>query len=152
MSNFSHEAEGWTTLKRWDGKLSYGAQTLWGPCHAPLGRYPKVGTVRGRGRARWDACAQAHSAPGCPPSLPSPNLIVFLLKLFNFNKIKLGMWLCCHLIQLTLFFFIYFLNWRIIALQNFVVFCRISTWISHRYTYVPSLLNHIHFFFEVFFF
>ena len=74
MSNFSHEAEGWTTLKRWDGKLSYGAQTLWGPCHAPLGRYPKVGTVRGRGRARWDACAQAHSAPGCPPSLPSPNL------------------------------------------------------------------------------
>ena len=32
-------------------------------------------------------------------------------------------------------------NWRIIALQNFVVFCQISTWISHRYTYVPSLLH-----------
>ena len=31
------------------------------------------------------------------------------------------------------------LNW--IALQNFVVFCRASTWISHRYTYIPSLLN-----------
>ena len=35
----------------------------------------------------------------------------------------------------------YFFNWRIIALQNFVVFCQISPWISHRYTYVPSLLN-----------
>ena len=32
-------------------------------------------------------------------------------------------------------------NWRIIDLQNFV-FCQISTWISHRYTYVSSLLNH----------
>ena len=33
-----------------------------------------------------------------------------------------------------------FFNWRIIALQNFV-FCQTSTWISHRYTYIPSLLN-----------
>ena len=31
--------------------------------------------------------------------------------------------------------------WRIIALQYFVVFCQISTWVSHRYTYIPSLLN-----------
>ena len=31
--------------------------------------------------------------------------------------------------------------WRIIVLQNFAVFCQISTWISHRYTYIPSLLN-----------
>ena len=31
------------------------------------------------------------------------------------------------------FFFFY---WRIIALQNFVVFCQ-TTWISHRYTYSP---------------
>ena len=28
-----------------------------------------------------------------------------------------------------------FFNWRIIALQNFVVFCQTSMWISHRYTY-----------------
>ena len=28
-----------------------------------------------------------------------------------------------------------FFNWRIIALQNFAVFCQTSTWISHRYTY-----------------
>ena len=32
-----------------------------------------------------------------------------------------------------------FLNWRIIALQNFVVFCHTSTRIS--YTHVPSLPN-----------
>ena len=30
-------------------------------------------------------------------------------------------------------------NWKVIALPNFVVFCQISTWISHRYTYVSSL-------------
>ena len=34
-----------------------------------------------------------------------------------------------------------FFNLRIIALQNFVVFCQTSAWISHRYTYIPSLLN-----------
>ena len=43
-----------------------------------------------------------------------------------------------------LFFFflpLYFLNRRIIALQNFMVFCQTSTRISHRYTHVPSLPN-----------
>ena len=34
-----------------------------------------------------------------------------------------------------------FFNWRILALQNFAVFCPTSTWISHRYTYIPSLLK-----------
>ena len=34
-----------------------------------------------------------------------------------------------------------FFNWRIIALQNHVGFCQTSTWISHRYIYIPSLLN-----------
>ena len=37
-------------------------------------------------------------------------------------------------------FKILFFNWRIIALQNFV-FCQTSTRISHRYTYIPYLLN-----------
>ena len=32
-------------------------------------------------------------------------------------------------------------NWRIIALQYCVGFCHTSTWISHRYIYVPSLLK-----------
>ena len=39
---------------------------------------------------------------------------------------------CC---EMGIFFSFY---WRIIALQNFVVFCQTSTWISHRYTYIPE--------------
>ena len=42
-----------------------------------------------------------------------------------------------HLSFLLLFIF----YWRIIALQNFAVFCQSSTWISHRYTNITSLLN-----------
>ena len=44
-------------------------------------------------------------------------------------------------VLLLLFFPLYFFNWRIFALKNFVVFCHTSTWISHRYTHVHSLLN-----------
>jgi len=45
------------------------------------------------------------------------------------------------------FFFLRFLKinfifyWRIIALQNFAVFCQTSTLISHKYTYILSLLK-----------
>ena len=47
---------------------------------------------------------------------------------------------------ITFFFLRFFLNLfifnlRIIALLHFAVFCQTSTWISHRYTYIPSLLN-----------
>jgi len=38
-------------------------------------------------------------------------------------------------------FFFNFFNWRIMALQYFVVFCHTSTRISHRYTHVPSHPN-----------
>ena len=41
----------------------------------------------------------------------------------------------CHLFIFQLFVS----NWRIIALQYCDGFCHISTRISHRYTYVPSL-------------
>ena len=38
--------------------------------------------------------------------------------------------------------FIYlFFDWRIIALQNFAVFCQTTAWISHRYTHTPSLFS-----------
>ena len=40
-----------------------------------------------------------------------------------------------------IFLLINFFNWRIIASQYFVGFCHTSTWISCRYTYVPSLWN-----------
>ena len=35
-----------------------------------------------------------------------------------------------------------FFNWRIIALQNFAVFYRTSTWISSSCTYVASLFSY----------
>ena len=41
------------------------------------------------------------------------------------------------------FFFkkLIFFYCRIIVLQTFAVFCQTSTWTSHRYTHIPSLLN-----------
>ena len=36
---------------------------------------------------------------------------------------------------------IFSFNWKRIALQYCVGFCHISTWISHRHTYAPSLSN-----------
>ena len=35
-------------------------------------------------------------------------------------------------------------NWRIIALQSFVIFCQTSTRISHRYTHISSFLTSPH--------
>ena len=47
------------------------------------------------------------------------------------------------ILNMTNCFFCKLINfyWRIIALQNFAVFCQISTWISHWDTYITSLLN-----------
>ena len=42
---------------------------------------------------------------------------------------------------LIFFVCLFKLDFLFLALQNFVVFCQTSTWISHRYTYIPSLLN-----------
>ena len=42
---------------------------------------------------------------------------------------------------LICFLFSFVFNWKIIALQYCVSFCHTSTWISHKYAYVPSLLN-----------
>ena len=39
------------------------------------------------------------------------------------------------------FFNLFGFNWRIIALQYCIGFCHTSTWISHRYTYVPLPLT-----------
>ena len=42
---------------------------------------------------------------------------------------------CPHILQSF-----FFLNWKIIALQCYVGFCH-TTWVSHKYTYCPSLFN-----------
>ena len=40
-----------------------------------------------------------------------------------------------------IFLNVFIFNWRIIALQYYIGFYQISTWISHRFTQVPSHLN-----------
>ena len=49
--------------------------------------------------------------------------------------------------QVSTFFFFQLkeklFNWRITTLQYYVGFCHTSTWITHRYTYVPSLSPHL---------
>ena len=37
--------------------------------------------------------------------------------------------------------FVFFFNWRIIALQYWIGFCHTSTWLNHRHTYAPSRLT-----------
>ena len=50
-------------------------------------------------------------------------------------------WLKTHTYKKTkIFFFVFIFNWRISALQYCVGFCH-TTWISHKCTYVPSLMN-----------
>ena len=49
-----------------------------------------------------------------------------------------------HYYVITLFFKLFFkiyFNWRIIALQCCLGFCHTTTWISHKYTCLPSLLS-----------
>ena len=43
---------------------------------------------------------------------------------------------CCFFFQ-----FKFISNWRITGLKYCVGFSHLTTWISHRYTYAPSLLN-----------
>ena len=73
------------------------------------------------------------------------HLIMHLLVICISSLEKHMFWSSTHFLN-ELFDFLFFfsfliylsLNWRVIALQNSVVFCHTSTWISHRYTYIPS--------------
>ena len=68
------------------------------------------------------------------------------LIMFSFNSLhaELQMHHCLdlasdHWFLKTYYIFVFIKkNWKIIAFQNFVVFCCTSTGISHRYTHVPS--------------
>ena len=55
----------------------------------------------------------------------------------------LGFCFNCDSLYLSLSSFknLFIFNWKIIALQYCIGFCCVSTWISHRYTCIRSLLN-----------
>ena len=60
----------------------------------------------------------------------------------NVSAVFFFFWKYVYSAPLSIYLFYFnFLNWRIIALQKFVVLCQTSTCISHRYTYIPALLN-----------
>ena len=63
----------------------------------------------------------------------------FAIRVVSSAYLRLLIFLMAIFKVFLLNFFIFY--WRIIALQNFVVFCQTSIWISHWYTYVPSLLT-----------
>ena len=44
-------------------------------------------------------------------------------------------------LRIFIFFYLFIFNWRIIALQYCIGFYQTSTWISHRFTHVPSHLK-----------
>ena len=73
------------------------------------------------------------------PSISHLGVFTYLLefqKLTDASGLEGG-----HLYSYFFFFNLFIVNWRIIALQNFVVFCQTSTWNSHRYTCIPSFLK-----------
>ena len=63
----------------------------------------------------------------------------FAIRVVSSAYLRLLIFLMAIFKVFLLNFFIFY--WRIIALQNFVVFCQTSIWISHRYTHIPSFWN-----------
>ena len=62
-----------------------------------------------------------------------PLCMLGLYRMSYFCNWKINSLKTIMLALLIFFFLIYlFFSWRIIALQNFVVFCQTSTWISHK--------------------
>ena len=102
-------------------------------------------------------CPLAGAAPRAPGCFPLTNLLLASLHLplshvngviqcgdFSYGLFPLTM--VSRFIRLLrvsalhLFSYLFkFLNWRIIAVQNLVVFCHTSASSSHKYTHVPSL-------------
>ena len=114
-----------------------------GVCCEPSEHHPRLEPLQD---ARWRAVevVACHLGMNCD-RIPRESRfkVVYTDLNFLFLLIFKRFWGSLEAAADMLFLFKNYLvfNWRIIALQNFVVFCQISTWINHRYTYIPSLLN-----------
>ena len=71
---------------------------------------------------------------------PITNIAEFRFLSYFKNLLKYK-YFCCYFLDYMIFFKNLFFNWRIIALQDFIIFCQTSTWISHRCMDVTSLLK-----------
>ena len=132
------------------GSLSVDLEVLsQGVCMTAVGPPIMTQTLILRGLIAWSWHTSTHPTwndmarsschqPGFPDGillcLPRQSLffeykeLFFILRPFLLNLLLLIFNLCIF-------------NWRIIAWQYCVGFCHISTWISHRYTDVPSVMN-----------
>ena len=83
-----------------------------------------------------------YCSSDCLREKPKGRLTFYFCRWVDFLSLATGFLLYLFIFEDLLLFLIYLVsNWRVIALQNFVVFSPTSTRISHRYTYIPSLLN-----------
>ena len=67
--------------------------------------------------------------------------IIWALYQLHYMDVK-----CYYAHFLGIFYGLHFLfnvnvHWRVIALQGYVGFCHITSWVSHKCKYVPSLVN-----------
>ena len=92
-----------------------------------------------RTRERFHLVPTISKNPRIQPGwlMPKWKVVILMVRDDPLVPVVLQCCVCCF------FFFFkksFIFNW-IIALQYCVGFCHTSAWISHRYTYVPSLLN-----------
>ena len=59
-------------------------------------------------------------------------------------SVDMVMWFLSFILLLWCNIYIFLFYWGIIALPYCVGFCHTSTWISHKFTYIPSLLSPAH--------
>ena len=134
----SHLQPPWTVARQVPVSMEFSRQEYWSELPFPTpGDLPNLGikptSLSSPVLAGWffTNCSTLE-APSC--LLYSP--IQSLLYLFIYFS---SMALLFFPVVLSLNLFIF--NWRMIALQYFVGFYQTSTWISHKFTHVPSHFN-----------